>query len=70
VRLGALAVTGFALLSTTPVMLAMVQERAVRSPAAANGLFMMVAFIARSTIVVLTSQDSTSTVIFVSAMHV
>ena len=52
-RVGALAVTGFTLLSTTPVMLAMVQDRATRSPAAANGLFMMVSFIARSAIVVL-----------------
>ncbi len=44
--------TGFTLLSTTPVMLAMVQENAKNSPAAANGLFMMVSFIARAGIVV------------------
>ncbi len=44
--------TGFTLLSTTPVMLAMIQENAGKNPAAANGLFMMVSFIARSAIVV------------------
>lgn len=44
--------TGFTLLSTTPVMLAMVQEHAENSPAAANGMFMMVSFLARSAIVV------------------
>ncbi len=48
-----LLVTGFTLLSTTPVMLAMVQENAGSTPAAANGLFMMVSFIARSAIVVI-----------------
>ncbi len=48
-----LLLTGFTLLSTTPVMLAMVQENAKSNPAAANGLFMMVAFIARSAIVVI-----------------
>ena len=48
-----LLVTGFTLLSTTPVMLAMVQEHAISSPAAANGLFMMVSFLARSAIVVI-----------------
>jgi FSR family fosmidomycin resistance protein-like MFS transporter len=45
--------TGFTLLSTTPVMLAMVQEHAKKSPAAANGMFMMVSFLARSAIVVI-----------------
>jgi len=45
--------TGFTLLSTTPVMLAMVQEHAKKSPAAANGLFMMVSFLARSAVVVI-----------------
>ena len=49
----ALALTGMTLLSTTPVMLALVQEHSVTSPAAANGIFMMVSFIARSAIVVL-----------------
>ncbi len=44
--------TGFTLLSTTPVMLAMVQENARNSPSAANGLFMMVSFLARALIVV------------------
>jgi MFS transporter, FSR family, fosmidomycin resistance protein len=52
-RFGALALTGFTLLSTTPVMLALVQEHSVTSPAAANGLFMMVSFVARSAIVVI-----------------
>jgi len=47
-----LLVTGFTLLSTTPVMLALVQEHARQSPAAANGLFMMISFIARSAVVV------------------
>jgi len=44
--------TGFTLLSTTPVMLALVQETARQAPAAANGLFMMISFIARSAVVV------------------
>jgi FSR family fosmidomycin resistance protein-like MFS transporter len=52
-RVAALLVVGFTLLSTTPVMLALVQENAGHSPAAANGLFMMVSFIARSAVVVL-----------------
>ena len=43
---------GFTLLSTTPVMLALVQEHAGASPSAANGLFMMISFLARSAIVV------------------
>lgn len=47
-----LALTGFSLLSTTPVMLALVQENATESPAAANGLFMMASFMARSSVVV------------------
>ena len=51
-RIAALLVTGFTLLSTTPVMLALVQEHAGNSPAAANGLFMMISFIARSAVVV------------------
>ena len=49
----ALVLTGFTLLSTTPVMLAMIQEYAKNSPAAANGFFMMISFIARSAVVVL-----------------
>lgn len=44
---------GFMLLSTTPVMLALVQEHAGNSPAAANGMFMMTSFLARSSVVVL-----------------
>ena len=51
-RIAVLLVTGFTLLSTTPVMLALVQEHGRRSPAAANGLFMMISFIARSAVVV------------------
>jgi FSR family fosmidomycin resistance protein-like MFS transporter len=51
-RVAALLVVGFSLLSTTPVMLALVQENARHSPAAANGLFMMISFIARSAVVV------------------
>ena len=51
-RLAALLVVGFTLLSTTPVMLALIQENAGHSPAAANGLFMMISFIARSAVVV------------------
>jgi FSR family fosmidomycin resistance protein-like MFS transporter len=51
-RVAALLVVGFTLLSTTPVMLALVQENARHSPAAANGLFMMVSFMARSAVVV------------------
>ncbi len=49
----ALIITGFTLLSTTPVMLALVQEHSSTSPAAANGIFMMVSFMARSSVVVL-----------------
>ncbi len=48
-----LSLTGFTLLSTTPVMLALVQENAGKSPSAANGLFMMISFIARSAVVVI-----------------
>ncbi len=48
-----LVFTGFTLLSTTPVMLALVQENAVESPSAANGLFMMISFLARSAVVVI-----------------
>ncbi|MEE9497288.1 MAG: MFS transporter [Desulfobacterales bacterium] len=52
VRFLTLMIIGFTLLSTTPVMLALVQEHAKSSPAAANGFFMMVSFMARSAIVV------------------
>jgi len=51
-RFVALMITGFTLLSTTPVMLALVQEHSRSSPAAANGIFMMVSFMARSSVVV------------------
>jgi FSR family fosmidomycin resistance protein-like MFS transporter len=51
-RVLALIVTGFTLLSTTPVMLALVQENARQAPAAANGFFMMISFMARSAVVV------------------
>jgi FSR family fosmidomycin resistance protein-like MFS transporter len=52
-RIAALLGTGCTLLSTTPVMLALVQEHAKKSPAAANGMFMMIAFLARSSVVIL-----------------
>lgn len=52
-RFAMLIFTGLTLLSTTPVMLALVQEHSTTSPAAANGMFMMVAFLARSSIVVI-----------------
>ena len=48
-----LLITGFSVLSTTPVMLALIQDTARENPSAANGLFMMVSFAARSTSVVL-----------------
>lgn len=48
-----LAVTGFTVLSTTPVMLAIIQENAKLNPSAANGLFMMTSFAARSIAVVI-----------------
>ncbi len=53
VRLLSLLGCGFMLLSTTPVMLALVQEHAGDSPATANGIFMMIAFLARSSAVIL-----------------
>lgn len=52
-QLVVLLVTGFSLLSTTPVMLAMVQEYSVNGSSAANGVYMMVSFLARSAVVVL-----------------
>ncbi|NNF99811.1 MAG: MFS transporter [Desulfobacteraceae bacterium] len=52
-RIIALIAAGFTVLSTTPVMLALVQENAGDTPAAANGLFMMISFMARSAIVIL-----------------
>ena len=44
IRYVMLIFTGFTLLSTSPVMLALVQEHATDSPAAANGLYMMASF--------------------------
>jgi FSR family fosmidomycin resistance protein-like MFS transporter len=52
IGLAALVLSGFTLLSTTPVMLALVQEHAESSPSAANGIFMMISFVARSAVVV------------------
>jgi len=49
----ALLFSGFTILSTTPVMLALVQEHAGNSPSAANGFFMMISFMARSAILVI-----------------
>jgi FSR family fosmidomycin resistance protein-like MFS transporter len=48
-----LLIIGFSLLSTTPIMLAMVQEFSADGSAAANGVFMMISFLARSAVVVL-----------------
>ncbi len=48
-----LVITGFFLLSTTPVMLAMIQEYSKEGSSSANGVFMMISFLARSAIVVL-----------------
>ena len=53
VRFLALMITGFTLLSTTPVMLALVQDNSRSGPAAANGFFMMMSFMARSSVVVI-----------------
>lgn len=47
-KIAMLAVTGFTVLSTTPVMLAIIQENAKANPSAANGLFMMISFAVRS----------------------
>ncbi|MFO7885223.1 MAG: MFS transporter [Desulfobacteraceae bacterium] len=48
-----LSITGFAILSTAPVMLAVVQEHAPDNPASANGLYMMVSFVVRSATMVI-----------------
>lgn len=48
-----MAVTGFTILATTPVMLAIIQENAGANPSAANGLFMMLSFALRSAAVYL-----------------
>ncbi len=52
-RFPVLVLTGFSLLSTTPVMLAMVQEYSEDGSSSANGVFMMISFLARSAVVVL-----------------
>jgi FSR family fosmidomycin resistance protein-like MFS transporter len=52
-QFSALIITGFTLLSTTPVMLALIQEHCQSSPAIANGIFMMVSFMARSSVTVI-----------------
>lgn len=52
-QMAVLMLTGFSLLSTTPVMLAMIQEYSTDGSSAANGVFMMISFIARSAVVVL-----------------
>lgn len=52
-RMAALVCSGFMLLSTTPVMLALIQEHAGESPATTNGIFMMIAFAARSSVVII-----------------
>ncbi len=71
IRFGALLVAGFTLLSTTPVMLAMVQEHAKSSPSAANGMFMLISFMARSAVVVIVGfigdQIGLRTTYFISA---
>lgn len=51
-QLFVLTLTGFTLLSTTPVMLAMIQEHSGNGSSSANGLFMMISFLARSAVVV------------------
>lgn len=48
IKIMMLATTGFTVLSTTPVMLAIIQENAKAHPSAANGLFMMISFAVRS----------------------
>ncbi|MEX1298028.1 MAG: MFS transporter [Desulfotignum sp.] len=51
-KIAMLVITGFSVLSTTPVMLAIVQDNAEKHPSAANGMFMMVSFAVRSFAVV------------------
>ncbi len=53
IRIAMLLITGFTLLASTPVMLAVIQEQAKESPSAANGLFMMVTFMTRGVAIVL-----------------
>jgi FSR family fosmidomycin resistance protein-like MFS transporter len=51
-KIAMLVITSFSVLSTTPVMLAIVQDNAEKHPSAANGMFMMVSFAVRSFAVV------------------
>ncbi len=53
VRFGFLIVTGFLLLSTTPVILAIVRENSKTSLSTANGIFTMTSFMARSAVTVI-----------------
>ncbi|MCM2283709.1 MAG: MFS transporter [Desulfobacula sp.] len=53
IKVAMVGVAGFTVLSTTPVMLALVQENAKMNPSAANGLFMMASFFVRSVAVFL-----------------
>lgn len=53
IQFALLLITGFSLLSTTPVMLAMIQEYNSDGSSTANGIFMMISFMARSAVVVL-----------------
>ncbi len=53
IKIAMVGVAGFTVLSTTPVMLALVQENAKMNPSAANGLFMMASFFVRSVAVFL-----------------
>ena len=53
IKIVMVAIAGFTVLSTTPVMLALVQENAKKNPSAANGLFMMASFFVRSVAVFL-----------------
>jgi FSR family fosmidomycin resistance protein-like MFS transporter len=53
IRIAGLLLTGFTLLASFPIMLAVVQENVHEAPAAANGLFMMMSFLFRSGVSVL-----------------
>ena len=52
-RIAGLLLTGFTLLASFPIMLAVVQENVRQAPAAANGHFMMMSFLFRSGVSVL-----------------
>jgi len=49
-RLGVLALLGIAMLSTAPVLMAVVLENAGDNPAAANGTYFMISFAARAVV--------------------